>query len=116
MLDTSIRNPEDRNINKTITNPTPVTTDLIISRLSYRPFYTFEFWELFDVTGEFRIMRQWPDSLFNAKTGALAEIGYLVTPDIRLGVGYNFTLFDDRTVPDNNYNAGNWFVRVTGKY
>lgn len=116
VLDTSFRNPEDRNINKTITNPTPVTTDLIISRLSYRPFYTFEFWELFDVTGEFRIMRQWPDSLFNAKTGALAEIGYLVTPDIRLGVGYNFTLFDDRTVPDNNYNAGNWFVRVTGKY
>lgn len=116
VLDTSLRNPEERSLDKTITNPTPVTTDLIISRLSYRPFYTFDFWERFDVSGEYRIMRQWPDSIFNAKTGALAEVGYLITPDIRLGAGYNFTFFDDRSVPDNNYQAGNWFLRVTGKY
>jgi hypothetical protein len=116
VLDTSYRNPNDRSLDKTITNPEPVTTDLIISRLAYRPFYTFEFWDKFDVAGEFRIMRQWPDSIFNAKTGFLTELGYLVSQDVRLGVGYNFTGFNDVTANTNNYQAGNWFVRVTGKY
>lgn len=116
VLDTSIRNPAERSINKTIRNPEPVVTDLIISRLSYRPLYNLEFWERFDVAGEYRVMRQWPDSIFNAKNGFLTEVGFLMTPDLRLGAGYNFVGFDDFSTRQNNYTAGNWFLRVTGKY
>ncbi|MGI9105273.1 MAG: hypothetical protein ACR2G4_03400, partial [Pyrinomonadaceae bacterium] len=51
----------------------------------------------FDVAGEWRMMAQ--PVTHTARTSAGAEVGYWIFPDVRIGVGYNFT---SATEPGNS--------------
>jgi hypothetical protein len=83
-------------------------TYLYIARLN---FHVTNKW---DIAGEYRTLanRQIEDS----KSGWLIEIDREIIKYARLGVGYNFTDYDDDLANNDNYDSGGWFVRVNGKY
>ena len=49
------------------------------------------------------------------KSGALAAIDYQIKDNFKLGIGYNFTDFED-DLTNLNYDARGWFVNFLGKY
>lgn len=50
------------------------------------------------------------------KTGWLVELDKELFKYAMLGVGYNFTKYDDDLSNDDDYDAKGWFVRILGKY
>jgi hypothetical protein len=50
------------------------------------------------------------------KKGWLFEIDREIVKFVRLGVGYNFTDYNDDLSQPDNYDASGWFIRVNGKY
>lgn len=68
-----------------------------------------------DAALEYRALWQL-DGAKNLKHGALTELDREVYDYVRLGVGYNFTDFDDDLRRANNYKSHGPFVRMTGKF
>jgi hypothetical protein len=50
------------------------------------------------------------------KMGALVEIDRAITDYARLGVGYNFTDFDDDLRTANSFSHHGFYTRLTGKF
>lgn len=70
----------------------------VVYRLNYR----------FDLAGETRVIRQASTSF--TEWGWAAELGYYVTPDLRVGVGYSFGSVDDRDFSGFRSDGGPYFT------
>ena len=89
-------------------DPTRSITMLALGRLNYH------IWEMFDAAVEYR----WRTNTLaqQSEHGALVELAWLPVRYVSVGVGYNFTDFDDDLLRDPNDDDHGFFMRVTGRY
>jgi hypothetical protein len=73
---------------------------------------TYRFGKNWDLVGEARWIGQ-PAAGFN-ETGLLVEVGYYITPNLRLAGGYSFGKVDDRDF-DGSRSAGGFYAGLTIK-
>ncbi len=92
-------------------SPTSVTVDTYL--VAHR--FNFHVTRKWDVALEYRVLWQ-ADVADSLRHGALAEIDREFYDYVRLGVGYNFTDFDDDLRVTNNVNSHGPFVRMSGKF
>lgn len=81
--------------------------DLYAVRLNYE---VIKSWYAF---GEYHILRDITDDSY--EHGALLGVYKEVQENLKVGVGYNFTEFDD-DLSDLDYSAKGWFINVIGKF
>lgn len=81
--------------------------DLYAVRLNYE---VIKSWYAFS---EYHILRDITDDSY--EHGALLGIYKEVQENLKVGVGYNFTEFDD-DLSDLDYSAKGWFINVIGKF
>jgi hypothetical protein len=89
------------------------TVDLLLwlTRVSYR------FYGKWDVAGEYRHLALFkPGDTSEQKQGFLAEVDYVLSDRIRLGLGYNFSHFSDDELSDLTRDTHGFFFRVVGRY
>jgi uncharacterized repeat protein (TIGR01451 family) len=67
-----------------------------------------------DLGVEYRMLAN--DSISDSKEGFLVELDKDFGNYVKLGVGYNFTNYDDDLRNDDSYDAEGWFVKLAGKY
>lgn len=67
-----------------------------------------------DLGVEYRVLAN--NQIEDNKNGWLVELDKDLGNYIRMGVGYNFTDYDDDLRNDDKWNAKEWFIRVNGKY
>ena len=65
-----------------------------------------------DVLAEYRLLEV--DELGDEKSGALLGIDFQLGNHVSLGLGYNFTDFNDR-LTDLDYDSKGWFLNLTGR-
>jgi uncharacterized repeat protein (TIGR01451 family) len=80
---------------------------------------------LFAIRGRYHIVRKWDvmaeyhwlksNSSGDDKSGAMVGLYRHVGEHMKVGVGYNFTDFDD-DLTSRDYNAKGWFLNIIGKY
>ncbi|MBI3317409.1 MAG: hypothetical protein HYZ85_05365 [Candidatus Omnitrophica bacterium] len=94
---------------------TAVSDEVGVSNFLWAHRFNFHVTRKWDVALEYRALwqREIADSL---RHGPLVEIDREFYDYVRLGVGYNFTDFDDDLRRANNYNSHGPFVRLTGKF
>ncbi len=63
-----------------------------------------------DLYGEYRTL--WSTLAEDSKSGALFAVYYLFDPGMRIGMGYNFTDFND-DLAHLGYRANGWFINFT---
>ena len=63
---------------------------------------------------EYRILTN--PQIEDRKDGFLIEVERELFQNIQVGVGYNFTDYEDDLSAVDDYNAEGWFMRLTGKY
>ena len=85
-----------------------VNTFLWINRLNY---HVTRKWD-FGIEYRMLFQREIADNL---KQGTLVEIDRELYDYVRLGIGYNFTDFDDDLRNVNNIRRNGFFVRMSGK-
>jgi hypothetical protein len=83
------------------------TVTLAQARASYR------FAKAWDITGEARWLNQ--SSASYGETGLAAELGYYVTPNLRVAGGYSFGRAVDRDFRDGDRNVGGAYLNVSLK-
>ena len=83
------------------------TTDLRILRARYHMV-----WKL-DVLAEYRWLEI--DEIGDDKKGGLLGVDLQLSPNLAVGVGYNFTEFNDR-LTSLNYDAKGWFLNLSGRF
>ncbi|MBN1688796.1 MAG: hypothetical protein JW893_06815 [Candidatus Omnitrophica bacterium] len=93
---------------------TPVT-QTILHNLLWAHRFNFHVTRKWDLALEYRFLWQF-DAARTLKQGALVEIDREFYDYVRLGVGYNFTDFDDDLRKVNNYDTHGPFVRLSGKF
>jgi hypothetical protein len=76
--------------------------------------FNFHVTRKWDLAAEYRMLFQ-TNAADSFKQGPLVEIDRELFDYIRLGIGYNFTDFDDDLRKVNDYSRNNFFVRLTGK-
>lgn len=92
-----------------VTNDAVITSFLMVHRLN------FHMTRKWDLALEYRAL--WEASDANSfRQGALLEIDREFYDYVRLGLGYNFTDFEDDLRRTNNYDSHGPFVRMTGKF
>ncbi|MBA4260601.1 MAG: flagellar motor protein MotB [Comamonadaceae bacterium] len=65
-----------------------------------------------DIMGELRHLAA--EEAQDAKSGALLGVYRHINPNVKLGLGYNFTTFSD-DLTDMSYRSRGWFVNLLGK-
>ncbi|MGL5932975.1 MAG: hypothetical protein ACRCY7_08780 [Cetobacterium sp.] len=81
--------------------------DLYAVRLNY------EFIKKWYAFGEYHLLRDMKDDSY--EHGAIVGLYREVGENFKVGVGYNFTQFDD-DLTDLDYNAKGWFINLIGKF
>ena len=81
--------------------------DLYAVRLNYE---VVKSWYAF---GEYHLLRDIEDDSY--EHGAILGVYKEVQQNLKVGVGYNFTKFDD-DLSDLDYNAKGWFINIIGKF
>ena len=66
------------------------------------------------LAGEYRMLKN--TDIKDSKAGWLAEASYELFKYSRVGIGYNFTDYNDDLTDNDDYDAKGWFVRMIGKY
>ncbi len=74
---------------------------------------TYRFAKAWDITGEARWLNQ--SSASYGETGLAAELGYYVTPNLRVAGGYSFGRAVDRDFRDGDRNVGGAYLNVSLK-
>ncbi len=74
----------------------------------------FHLTRAWDLAAEYRTLRN--KQIEDQKNGWLLEVDREIGRYIRLGVGYNFTDYDDDLRNEDKWDSKGWFVRVNGKY
>jgi hypothetical protein len=67
-----------------------------------------------DLGIEYRVLAN--NQIEDSKKGFLVELDKDIGNYLRMGVGYNFTDYDDDLRNEDKWDAKGWFVRVNGKY
>ena len=70
--------------------------------------------DAWDVATEYRTLAN--DQIEDEKAGWLVEVDREIGKYVRLGVGYNFTDYDDDLRNEDNWDAKGWFIRANAKY
>lgn len=83
------------------------TLDLLAFRVNY------EIVQKWDILGEYRWLRDIQEN--QIKHGAIVGVYRELQENIQVGVGYNFTEFDD-DLTNLDYKAKGWFVNIIGKF
>ncbi|MBE9032343.1 TonB-dependent receptor [filamentous cyanobacterium LEGE 11480] len=83
------------------------TVTLAQARASYR------FADAWDITGEARWLNQ--SSASYGETGFSAELGYYITPNLRVAGGYSFGRAVDRNFSDGDRSVGGAYLNVSVK-
>ena len=83
------------------------TKDLIAARLTY---HLAKEWDVF---GEYHILRT--KETDQSKSGMIVAVHKEISDNLRVGVGYNFTDFDD-DLTSRNYDSKGWFINIVGKF
>ena len=65
-----------------------------------------------DLLGEYRRLEV--EEIGDEKSGALLEIDFQLGDHASLGLGYNFTDFNDR-LTNLDYDSKGWFLNLTGR-
>ena len=65
-----------------------------------------------DLLGEYRRLEV--DEIGDEKSGALLGIDFQLGDHASLGLGYNFTDFNDR-LTNLDYDSKGWFLNLTGR-
>ena len=81
--------------------------DLYAVRLNY------EFIKQWYAFGEYHLLRDMKDDSY--EHGAIVAVYREVGQNFKVGVGYNFSKFDD-DLTDLDYNAKGWFINLIGKF
>jgi len=68
-----------------------------------------------DIAAEYRVNFQ-ENAADDQKTGFLFEVDRKLYDYVRLGVGYDFTNFNEGINPDSGYEFHGFFVRLTGEF
>jgi len=76
--------------------------------------FNFHITRKWDLALEYRFLLQ-ADAANNYRHGPLVEIDREFYDYIRLGMGYNFTDFDDDLRRVNDFTKSSLFFRITGK-
>jgi len=79
---------------------------------------------LANVSASYRIMKGWDvmgqyhwkiDTQYDeVEDGALLSFNRYISDNFKIGVGYNFSRFDDNLTNDDDYDASGWFVNLIG--
>lgn len=92
-----------------------VTNEIILHHLLLLHRFNVHVTKKWDLGLEYRVLWQF-DAAQTLKHGALTEVDRELYDYVRLGVGYNFTDFDDDLRHSNNFRSHGPFVRMTGKF
>lgn len=92
-----------------------VTEEVILHHILAVQRFNFHVTRKWDVGIEYRGLWQL-DAARTMRHGALTEIDRELYDYVRLGVGYNFTDFDDDLRKVNDFRSHGPFVRMTGKF
>jgi predicted porin len=74
---------------------------------------TYKFNPVFDLTGYYRIINDRGSRLI--KQGAALESGITIYKHIRLGVGWNFLDYEDKTSSDEGYSGSGPYFNISAK-
>lgn len=99
---------------KKATLDTSVTDNITLNSFLWVNRVNFHVTKKWDLALEYRILMQ-QDANSSVKHGALVEVDREFYDYVRLGLGYNFTDFDD-DLESNDFDSGGPFVRMTGKF
>ena len=77
--------------------------------------FNFHITRKWDIAAEYRALWQF-DAAQTLKHGPLFEVDRELYDYVRLGLGYNFTDFDDDLRKSSNFRTHGPFVRLTGKF
>ncbi|MBI3312918.1 MAG: hypothetical protein HYZ83_01595 [Candidatus Omnitrophica bacterium] len=94
---------------------TAETDPLTVGQFLWAHRFNFHVTRKWDVAAEYHLLMQ-SDTADNFRHGALAEIDREFYEYVRLGLGYNFTDFDDDLRSTNKYDSHGPYVRLTGKF
>lgn len=94
---------------------TAVTDDIVIDSLLLIHRFNFHVTRKWDLAMEYRALWQ-NEAADSLRHGALVEIDREFYDYVRLGLGYNFTNFDDDLRTTNDFDSHGPFVRLTGKF
>ncbi len=100
---------------KTAISDSSVTSQAIVNNLLWAHRFNYHITRKWDVALEYRMLFQ-TDATETVRHGPLMEIDREIFDYIRLGVGYNFTDFNDDLRKSNNYSSHGPFMRLTGKF
>ncbi len=83
------------------------TKDLIAARLTY---HLAKEWDIF---GEYHILST--KETDQSKSGMILSLNKEIGNNLRLGLGYNFTDFND-DLTSRDYDSKGWFINIVGKF
>ena len=77
--------------------------------------FNFHVTRKWDLALEYRLLFQ-ADAVKTLRQGTLIEVDREFYDYVRLGLGYNFTDFNDDLTKSNNFDSNGPFVRLSGKF
>ncbi|PSW65369.1 hypothetical protein C0W88_09875 [Photobacterium leiognathi subsp. mandapamensis] len=88
----------------------PVKNEIFLTGVSA----SYKVMKDWDVTGEYHWKKdRVTDDL---EQGALVSVNKHINDNVKIGVGYNFSKFDDDLVHNDDYNAKGVFINLVGKF
>lgn len=94
---------------------TSLTDQIRLHNFLWANRFNFHVTRKWDVALEYRLLFQ-NDAADTLKHGALVEVDREFYDYVRVGMGYNFTDFDDDLRNGNSFDSHGPFVRMTGKF
>lgn len=94
---------------------TAVSDPLAVSQFLWGHRFNFHVTRKWDVALGYHVLLQ-AEAGDNVRHGMLAELDRELYDYVRLGLGYNFTNFDDDLRSTNSYDSHGPYVRLTGKF
>jgi uncharacterized repeat protein (TIGR01451 family) len=94
---------------------TPYSAESVLHNFLWAHRFNFHVTRKWDVAAEYRMLWQF-DAAQTLKHGPLLEIDREFYEYVRMGVGYNFTDFEDDLRKSNGFTSHGPFVRMTGKF
>ena len=94
---------------------TSLTNEIILHHFLWVHRFNVHVTRKWDVALEYRALWQF-DAAKTLRHGPLVEVDRELYDYVRLGLGYNFTDFDDDLRRSNNYETHGPFVRLSGKF
>ncbi len=89
--------------------------DSIVNRFLWASRVNFHVTRKWDISAEYRVLYQ-DSAADDRKHGFLFEVDRKLMDYMRLGIGYDFSNFDDGITPDSGYEFNGFYARLTGEF